>query len=360
MNLRSIPIHLASKNYMAILVMLLLISCNSSTKSQTLQKEEKVIQPTDLKLKFTKGISAILEDTKGNYWFGSNEGVCLFDGESFQYFTVEDGLTDNQIRSIQEDNNGNVWFGTARGVSSYDGKKIINHPLSTNIFLPNEWAKTDEDLWFSAGNSNGIYRYDGQKLHYLTFPKAKLKNPNNVYHVTGFSKGKNNQIWIATYAGVFGFNGKTFTIINDESLMLEDKDGYLHIRSILEDSKGNLWIGNNGIGVLLKNKDGTINFSEKNGLIHSNSSRGGDPSLEGTLEHVFAIEEDRQGNIWFGDRDTGLWKYDGKAMTNFTLEDGLPSHFVQTIYSDSKGNLWLGTMEEGIYQFNGNKIERVF
>jgi hypothetical protein len=28
----------------------------------------------------------------------------------------------------------------------------------------------------------------------------------------------------------------------------------------------------------------------------------------------FAIEEDSEGNIWFGDRDTGAWRYDGKTV----------------------------------------------
>ncbi len=55
------------------------------------------------------GVRSILEDSKGNYWFGSShEGVCRFDGESFTYFTVEDGLSNNQIRTIQEDQNGVV------------------------------------------------------------------------------------------------------------------------------------------------------------------------------------------------------------------------------------------------------------
>ncbi len=68
----------------------------------------------------------------------------------------------------------------------------------------------------------------------------------------------------------------------------------------------------------MKNGDTIINFSEKNNLIHPPSSRKGDKSLLGTLEHAFAIEEDGEGNIWFGDRDTGAWKYDGKTIKNYS------------------------------------------
>ncbi|WP_456463483.1 two-component regulator propeller domain-containing protein [Lutibacter sp.] len=49
-----------------------------------------------------------------------------------------------------------------------------------------------------------------------------------------------------------------------------------------------------------------VNFSYKNGLIHKNSPKNGNPSPAETLEHVFVIQEDSDGNIWFGDRDTGV------------------------------------------------------
>jgi ligand-binding sensor domain-containing protein len=48
-------------------------------------------------------IRAIFQDSKGKYWFGSSqEGVAMFDGTSFTYFTSKDGLSSNQIHSIQE------------------------------------------------------------------------------------------------------------------------------------------------------------------------------------------------------------------------------------------------------------------
>jgi ligand-binding sensor domain-containing protein len=347
-----------------ILILTLIFSC---VEKQSPQKESGKSVFVNLSesdsLNFNYGIQAIFQDSKGNYWLGSSqEGVCLFDGEKFTYFTVHNGLSDNQIRSIQEDQNGNIWFGTAKGVCSYDGKMMTNHTPTNRLPINNsssEWAKTANDLWFNAGNSNGVYRYDGQKLHYLMFPKTKLSNPNNVYHATDFSKGKNNQIWIATYAGVFGYNGKNFTIINDENLGF-DENAPLHIRSILEDSKGNLWIGNNGIGVLLNNGDTTINFSEKNGLIHFNSSRKGDPSPVGTLEHVFAIKEDSQGNIWFGDRDTGAWKFDGKTMTNYVVDAKISTQMIYDIAEDNDKNLLFAMGKGGVYKFNGNSFDKMF
>jgi len=362
-----------------LIILLLNLSCNTqgtsggnadkikSSKINAVQADKNI----NAKLKFTTGVVSILEDSKGNFWFGShNEGVCLFDGKSFTYFTDKDGLSDNQIRSIQEDIDGNIWFGTANGVSYYNGKKIINRTPKKNIstygIFQNEWLKSDNDLWFNAGINAGVYRYNGKEIHYLAFPKPKTINPDNAYLVTGISEGKDNRVWFATYAGVFGYNGNKFTIINDETLGLEKGTRQLHIRSILEDSKGNLWIGNNGIGVLVKKGDTIINFSEKKGLIQSNTLNGGDLSPPGTLEHVFAITEDNFGNIWFGDRDTGLWKYDGKSMINYTIKDDLlpPAKLsmlpIGCIYLGKKGELLLGIGGEGVYIFNGKSFERKF
>jgi len=239
-------------------------------------------------------------------------------------------------------------------------KKLTNHTSEVNGASHAEWNKIDNDLWFNAGNSTGVYRFDGQRVSYLAFPTPPIIDPNNLYFTTCITKGKNNMIWIGTYAGVFGYDGSEFTIINDETLRLNKDSNQLHIRSIFEDSKGRLWIGNNGIGVLLKERGATINFSEKHKLIHPTSTRGGDRSPPGTLEHVFAIAEDSDGNIWFGDRDTGAWKYDGESMTNYSIDTDLKSQMIWNIYEDKNKNLLFSMAEGGVYQFNGESFDKRF
>lgn len=350
-----------------LLILTLNPSCidKNATENKIIQSEFSSNSQT-VPLKFTSAIRSIFQDKMGNYWFGSNkEGIAVYDGTNFKYFTVNEGLPDNQIRSVQEDKNGNIWITTAKGVCSYDGVKITNHTEIEFVDLYGEWTKKENDLWFNGGNKEGVYQYDGQKLIYLAFPNPKVINPHNVYFVTGISKGKNNMVWIGTYAGVFGYNGKEYIIINDETLGLKRETGELHIRSILEDSKGRLWIGNNGIGVLLKENDTIVNFSENKNLIHPTSlqretSRRGDKSLPGTLEHVFVIAEDGKGNIWFGDRDAGVWKYDGKKMTNFTKKDGLTNDFARSIFEDKNGELWFGMTDGNVFKFNGKAFEKQF
>lgn len=343
-----------------IVLLSLNFSCveKKSTEKQINKSENVRTSKTDT-LKFTTGIRAIFQDSKGNYWFGSHkEGASYYDGKTFQYFNNTNGLLDNQIRSIEEDKNGIIWLGTANGVNSYDGKKFTTYTTQTNNPTL-EWNKTSGDLWFNAGEKDGVNRFDGKKMNYLIFPKPKNENVDNSFAVTDLSKDKNGNLWISTYAALFSYNGKMTTIFEHEKLKLKANEN-LHIRSVLADSKGRIWIGNNGIGVLLIEHDKTIHFSEINGLIQKNSSKNGNLSPTGTMEHVFAIEEDSEGNIWFGDRDTGAWKYDGKNVINYTINNKLSTPMIWSIYKDNSNNLLFGMAEGGVYKFNGKSFDKTF
>lgn len=345
-----------------ILILTLSFSCinNKSTEKEVIKPELVSTSKSD-SLKFTSGIRAIFQDSKGNYWIGShNEGVSYYDGSSFKYFTVNEGLADNQVRSIHEYENGHIWFGTANGISNYNGKTVTSHPINEN--LDPEWTKTDNDLWFNAGTLQGVYKYDGQKLKYLAFPNTNTINTDNVYLLTSLSTGKNNMLWFGTFAGIFGYNGNQFTTINDETLGLTEESERLHVRSILEDSQGRLWIGNNGIGVILKSGDSIFNFSKAQGkLMPMKAYEANIQSQKFTkntgLQAVFAITEDSEGNIWFGDRDSGAWKYDGISLINYTVDSKLKSQMIWTIYEDQDKNLLFGMADGDIYKFNGKTFD---
>ncbi len=338
----------------------IILSCvemNSNDKEiDTSEKQSSTKSDT---LKFGAGISVIFQDSKGNYWFGiHNGGAFKYNGKTAEYFTTNEGLLNNQIRSIQEDKNGNILISTARGLSIYNGKKFTNHSTNTKEPIV-DWNETNGDFWFYAGEEEGINRFDGKNINYLIFPKPKNQDPYNTYGVTDISEAKDGKVWIATYAALFNYDGKKVNIFEHDNIKLKEND-LLHIRGVLADSKGRIWIGNNGIGVLLIEGETTINFSEKHHLIHPTSTRRGDKSKPGTLEHVFAIEEDSEGNIWFGDRDSGAWKYDGKTMTNYTKKDGLTNDFVQCIYKDKNDVLWLGLADGNVFKFNGKTFEKQF
>ena len=301
-----------------ILILFVSISCGEHQPFSThVHKHTWVDHSNPDTLKCTSGVRSILQDSKGRYWFGSHsEGVCMFDRGVFKYFTTEEGLPNNQVRSIQEDESGQVWFGTAYGVCTYEGDKLVER--TSESYVPNLGLKNlDGSLWFNAGHNSGIYQFDGKGLKYLALPIPKDTGTNNSYAVTDVSQGKDDRVWIATYGALFSYDGKVINVFGKEQLNVSDDD-YIHMRSVLADSKGQVWMGNNGIGVLLYDGISAINFSEKQGLIHPFSKRNGNHSSSGTLEHVFVIQEDSQGNIWFGGRYGILWRFDGSELKDFT------------------------------------------
>jgi len=347
--------------YPVVLLFLILgFSCveKKSAKKEINKVESKQTSTTDT-LKFTSGVRSIFQDSKGNYWLGShNEGVSYYNGQVFEYFTTDEGLAHNQVRTIQEDKSGNIWFGTSNGVSVYDGGQFRNYRTGSNNPII-DWNETSGDLWFYAGEEDGINRFNGTSMNYLLFPKPKNYSSKNSYGVTGISKDKDGTVWIATYAALFNYNGIWTNIFDNEKLELKDED-VLHIRSVLADSKGRIWIGNNGIGVLLMENGKTIYFSDAHELVHDNSPKNGNLSPPGTMEHVFVIEEDSEGNIWFGDRDTGAWKYDGKTMTNYTIDSKTPQTMIWSIYNDNSNNLLFGMADGEVYTFTGESFEKMF
>ncbi|MFO0361574.1 MAG: two-component regulator propeller domain-containing protein, partial [Flavobacteriales bacterium] len=67
------------------------------------------------------------EDRAGNIWFtAEHEGVYKYDGTTFTLYTTKNGLTSNVVLSISEDHKGQLWFGTWQGLCIFDGGQFVN------------------------------------------------------------------------------------------------------------------------------------------------------------------------------------------------------------------------------------------
>lgn len=357
-------------NYILCLTLLLSItlSCNSQIESN--KEYQSVDTKIDsIKLNYKTGVRSILEDSKGNIWFGSyNEGVCLLQTGKLQYFTTQNGLSDNQVRNIYEDKNGTIWFECGFGVSIYNNEKMFVY-RERNYDSTKELPLSDDDLWFksdaSTGNSkpekkSGVYQYNGKALYYHTFiVKDKSGQEIPWSKSTDFVRSKNGVIWFGAYSELIGYNGKQLITYNNESVGLNGTTENLHIRSLMEDSKGNLWIGNNcgggnsGIGVIKYDGKNFIQFTKQHQL-RTEDTKGN------SLDKVFSIGEDSLGNIWFGTNESGVWCYDGHTLKNFTKEDGVDSGITWIIYKSKSGELWFGGGPNGVYRFTGKSFERIY
>lgn len=77
--------------------------------------------------------------------------------------------------------------------------------------------------------------------------------------------------------------------------------------------------------------------------------------IDRIAQYVVEVYEDRKGNLWLGTMAKGAGRYDGKALTWFTKEDGLPSNTVTSFAEDKEGNLWVGT-HGGVSKYDGNSL----
>ena len=70
-------------------------------------------------------------------------------------------------------------------------------------------------------------------------------------------------------------------------------------------------------------------------------------------KNIRSIFQDKKGNYWFGTNDAGLYCYDGKQLSQYTVKDVLANNQVQSIQEDDAGNIWLGTGVFGVSKFDG-------
>lgn len=71
---------------------------------------------------------------------------------------------------------------------------------------------------------------------------------------------------------------------------------------------------------------------------------------------VLSIFQDKKNNYWFGTQSSGVYRYDGKTLIQFTEKDGLFWNQVQDIQEDESGKIWFTTGGYGISCFDGQKI----
>ena len=142
-------------------------------------------------------------------------------------------------------------------------------------------------------------------------------------HITrNIIQDRNGNIWMASWDGVFRYDGKSF-------INITSKISSARFFSVLEDREGNLWFGSIGSGVYFYNGKTFRNYTTKEGLAGN---------------EVTCIYEDKTGKIWFGTTG-GASRYDGQSFRNFTTKDGLPSNEVNSIIEDKTGKFWFGTRD---------------
>jgi len=293
-------------------------------------------------------ISSFLETKPGSMWVGTeDEGLNYFNtsDKSFKRYPFsahQDSLSYHNIHALYKDKNEQIWIGMYTGglniLNPKTGKikRYKSDPNDPKTLSDNSVYSIDEDrqgrIWIST--ISGLNLYDKQ---HDCFIRIKGKNLDKsciyqVYQDTDFI------IWIATY---------------DNGLIRMDQNGQLtqyayakHPNSIssnkvicmLDDNEGNLWLGTDGSGLNVLNKQ-TGKFKVYDG----------DNWLKNTV--VYGIIKDDLKKMWFS-TNNGLYEFDPKSRTmrNFGKWENLQSqqYNYKAFYKDSSGKLYFG----GINGFN--------
>ena len=353
-------------NLFALPFLASLLACTSAQDEGSKGDPEQATPPAsqstggdsaDPSIQLAQYPGAPLEDRNGHLWFNTVlKGLIRYDGKEFVTFTMADGLPSNGIRDAIEDDDGTLWFGTTGGVSLYDGKTFKTLTDYGDIPVKSTFGQGGDhrDIWdllkdrhgnWWIATAAGVFRYNGTSftpfpLPVTAGPGAYEFTPNMVYSIF---EDKAGVLWFGTDgAGAVSYDGTDFTPYTAKSNGLcSDR-----ICTIFQDSRGTYWFGTSDGGV--SRFDGTTFTTHLRSETHSIHTGWG---------RFMSIVEDRDANVWFGrcSAGGGVHRYDGKTFRYYSTADGLGPGGVPSIDLDRQGNLWFGTTS-GVYRFDGERF----
>lgn len=89
----------------------------------------------------------------------------------------------------------------------------------------------------------------------------------------------------------------------------------------------------------------------------SSSALNGD-TVTALGNSIMVVYQDKKDTYWFGSWETGLYRYDGKSLINYTTKHGLLDNRIDEIKEDNFGNIYFGSANatSSISKFDGNKF----
>lgn len=303
----------------------------------------------DRELLISRHVNKIIQDRSGTLWFGTNDRICSYNGESLHYFGKAEGVHLTGVRDLIEDDKGNIWFcSQGSGVARYDGSSFTVFSEKDGLPDKHVWCVSKDksgDLWF--GTENGVCRYDGKTFVSFPLPAADLTGTPDVYprpkQIWSIAKDKNGYLWFGTNGnGAYRYDG--VSLVN-----FSEKDGLNSniVFCVLGDNAGDVWFGTSKGMCRYNGKS----FEKVNPIVALSE-------MDDAKPEVRAIAKDNSGDIWISILGKGVYRFDGKAFTHFDRDDGLSNYFITGIFQDRAGNYWFGG-GEGLFMYDGNRFMKI-
>ena len=276
---------------------------------------------------------AIAVDKEQHIWVAGNGILLNYDTQTGEKLNLNSShrkeIAIQQAQQLMIDNTNILWLGTLNhGLYKMDLEN--NTFLNSNEFLNNSEQQSPVfheypiltmcedskgDIWLGTQGKGGLAILKGKEI------ERSLSS-------------KSNKVWDYNYLAK---TNKQF-----------DTDDFFEIKRLMNDRKDNIWVGaKTGLSkISYKNNSETFDVKKFNDIRDKQGKLIKNP--------VFAIEEDRMGNIWVGFWKKGIAKitFDKQSETytsvNYQNElnntNSLSNNFVRDILEDSNGDIWVGTI----------------
>ena len=277
-------------------------------------------------------VLAIYQDTLGRMWFGTNEGVNIYDGEQIHQcksYVVGQSqqvkLMNGAINQIVGDSLGNIYMRNNHALLRYDiRKEKLEEIRSSGV---SSLASINRKIWCAMGDS--LFKYDCNRDSLYFFRKL---NTSTVWCL----EQQGEKLWIGTNKGLY-------VLVKDSVKCVLPE---VEIFRLFVSSHNELWIASRMKGLYRINREGQIRKAEYS-------------STRVVSEQIRGFVEDDEQNIWFGTFD-GLQVYNPYSDTYSVYRPSyalgaLEHQSVFSLYKDNQGTIWIGTYYGGVNYFNQSK-----
>lgn len=310
----------------------------------------------------------LLSNSKVSLWglffilfllFISKQGTCQNNEVVFEKLTIRDGLSHNNVYTIIQDSLGYMWFGTQDGLNRYDGQSISvfrHDPTNPNSLSTGNFGKIHQDrhgyYWFGTFGG-GIDRYDPKTNTFKNYPQNP-KDPNSISNnqILFIFEDRAGTLWFGTPdGGLNRFNRETdnFTRFQSDP---NNPTSLSHNRAkcMCQTSDGTLWVGT---------LRGLNKFNEKDGSFKNFTHNPANPNSLGA-NIIQNMVVDNKGIIWIATYEGGLNRFDPSTNTfkrftnNPNNQNSISDNKTNCIFIDSENYIWIGTYDGGLNKFDPN------
>lgn len=277
------------------------------------------------------GVLATLPAQDGQLWVGAGFGLALFDREqeSFTHFPYKPDRTTSPSGSTVLDmaygTESEIWLGLwSRGLNRFNPKTgQFTHYLpevgNSNSLLGREpWGvlyDSQHNLWVASEKGVSRYRPETDDFQRYLPLDEDGKQVESLY-TRSIYEDKRKNLWVASFSGLLLLDQATGQFMRRYTSDLNDHQTISSnaILCLFEDSANRLWIGTDGGGLNLFDRDTGkfTRFDRSSGL----------PDLS-----ITSIQEDKEGFLWLSSYQ-GLIKFDPEQgnIRHFTSNQGLPGN----------------------------------